>query len=140
MAYFIKVTSYPIYWGYILFLCLFIFIPFPFLNIAYISNSIYALLGALRYIYVLISVELILSFSFFILVWFSVPSFIPLYGKIVLFGAIFVLYISILIDVGRLPFDLTEAESELVAGYSTELSSIIFLVVFFSEYIILFTF
>ncbi len=40
----------------------------------------------------------------------------------------------ILLDTSRCPFDLTEAESELVAGYVTEYSGSVFSLVFLCEY------
>ena len=45
------------------------------------------------------------------------------------------MFICILVECNRVPFDLTEAESELVAGFMTEFSSIYFSVIMLCEYL-----
>ena len=106
------------------------------------ANSKYAFLGSLRSTAAMISYELILSSAILIVillagsfnfttiiesqqsVWFVVPL-LP----------VFIFYfISILAETSRTPFDLQEAESELVAGFFTEHSSIIFVFFFLAEY------
>jgi NADH-quinone oxidoreductase subunit H len=106
------------------------------------SNSKYAFLGGLRSAAQMISYEVTIglvyvsiivmcdSFSFvdFVLcqeyVWFVFPLF-PLY---------IVFFISMLAETNRAPFDLPEAEAELVAGYNVEYSSIAFALFFLGEY------
>jgi len=106
------------------------------------ANSKYAFLGSLRSTAAMISYELILSsaviivilltgsFNYSIIiesqqaVWFILPL-----------APVFVFFfISILAETSRVPFDLQEAESELVAGFFTEHSSIIFVFFFLAEY------
>lgn len=51
---------------------------------------------------------------------------------------VFLFFISALAETNRLPFDLPEAESELVAGYQVEYSSTPFLLFMAGEYIAIF--
>ena len=106
------------------------------------ANSKYAFLGSLRSTAAMISYELILSSAVLIIIlltgsfnfttiieqqqsiWFIFPL-LP----------VFIFYfISILAETSRTPFDLQEAESELVAGFFTEHSSVIFVFFFLAEY------
>lgn len=107
------------------------------------SNSKYALLGSLRAIAQMISYELTLgtiflivlvttsSLNFFDIVYyqmFNITLWQPLF-PICLFA-----YVALLAETNRVPFDLPEAEAELVAGYNVEYSSIFFAMFFLSEY------
>lgn len=106
------------------------------------SNSKYAFLGSLRSIAQLISYEvsigiiimsvLLLSNSFnlnyLILQQIFLPNIFPL------FPIFFLFFISILAETNRPPFDLPEAESELIAGYIVEYGGMAFAAIYLAEY------
>lgn len=106
------------------------------------SNSKYALLGAMRSAAQMISYEIPLSLTLIPVimvsesmnltqivlaqkaVWFALP-FLPCF---------IVFAICALAETNRTPFDLPEAEAEIVAGYNVEYSSIFFAMFFLAEY------
>ena len=106
------------------------------------SNSRYAFLGALRSAAQMVSYEVAIGFVMISVLltagtlnltdvveaqrglWFVIPH-LPMF---VLF------FISILAETNRHPFDLPEAEAELVAGYNVEYSSMTFALFFLGEY------
>ena len=107
------------------------------------SNSKYPFFGALRSAAQMVSYEVSIGFVI-ITVLLCVGSlnlteivmaqktmwfFIPLFPMFIVF------FISALAETNRPPFDLPEAESELVAGYQTEYSGMPFVLFLFGEYI-----
>jgi NADH-ubiquinone oxidoreductase chain 1 len=106
------------------------------------ANSKYAFLGSLRSTAQLISYELILSSAILLVImltgslnltvnieaqraiWFIVP----------LFPIFIIFFIGSIAETNRAPFDLAEAESELVSGFMTEHAAIIFVFFFLAEY------
>ena len=106
------------------------------------SNSKYAFLGALRSAAQMVSYEVSMGFVIVTVllcvgslnlteivraqetIWFVVP----------LFPMFVIFFISTLAETNRAPFDLPEGESELVAGFFVEYSSMPFALFFLGEY------
>jgi NADH-quinone oxidoreductase subunit H len=107
------------------------------------SNSKYAFLGALRSAAQMVSYEVSIGFVMISVLlcvgslnltdivlaqkglWFCIP----------LFPMFVIFFISGLAETNRAPFDLPEAEAELVAGYNVEYSAMAFALFFLGEYI-----
>lgn len=107
------------------------------------TRSTLPLLGAVRSATQMISYELALSLSL-VTVFLTagsmstsaiVESQANLWNCITLFPAFVVYLISMFGETNRLPFDLPEAEGELVAGHTTEYSSMKFAWFYLSEYV-----
>ncbi len=106
------------------------------------SNSRYAFLGSLRAIAQIISYELPMFFSLMPIIAYcgslSLKSIILSQTFVFFFWpflpSALIFLICIVAETNRAPFDLPEAESELVAGYNTEYSSLVFAFFFISEY------
>ncbi|HXQ42195.1 MAG TPA: NADH-quinone oxidoreductase subunit NuoH [Candidatus Udaeobacter sp.] len=106
------------------------------------SNSKYPFLGALRSAAQMVSYEVSIGFVMITVllcvgslnlsdivraqrhIWFAVPL-LPMFV---------IFFISALAETNRPPFDLPESESELVAGYFSEYSSMTFALFFLGEY------
>ena len=106
------------------------------------SNSKYAYLGGLRSAAQMISYEISIGFTILsvclctgslnlskiVLAQKEVWLIIPLFPLFIIF------YISMLAETNRHPFDLPEAEAELVSGYNVEYSAMTFALFFLGEY------
>ena len=111
------------------------------------SGSTYPLLGGVRSTAQVISYELSMSMalvSVFIVAGSMstseiVASQASLWWGITLFPAFVIYVISMVGETNRLPFDLPEAEGELVGGFHTEYSSLKFAMFFLAEYVNMFT-
>ena len=107
------------------------------------SNNKYSLLGGLRSTAQMISYEISLGLALvgvlMISETLSLSQIVEQQGTIwnVLWQPLgFIIYIICAIaETNRLPFDLPEAETELVAGYQTEYSSLKFALFYMAEYI-----
>ncbi len=106
------------------------------------SNSKYAFLGALRSAAQMVSYEVSIGFvivtvlvcvgslnlSDIVLAQKNLWFFIPLFPMFIVF------FVSALAETNRAPFDLPEAEAELVSGYNVEYSAMAFALFFLGEY------
>jgi NADH-ubiquinone oxidoreductase chain 1 len=106
------------------------------------ANSKYAFLGSLRSTAQLISYELILSSVILLIILLTgnlnmitivesqrvVDFLLPLFPLFIIF------FVGSIAETNRAPFDLAEAESELVSGFMTEHSASIFVFFFLAEY------
>lgn len=127
---------------------------FPVLSIllaGWASNNKYSLMGAMRNVSQILAYELPIAFTvlsvivlassmnltqitlaqsskFGALTWFGLPCFI----------GFLIMFICTLAELNRCPFDLPEAESELICGYNTEYSGMRFALFYLSEYGMLF--
>ena len=114
---------------------------------AWSSNNKYALLGAFRVVAQLISYEVPLALALIIPVMLAgTMSMVGLVeaqaGMWFVFMspvAAFLFFISSQAETGRAPFDLLEAESELVAGFNIEYSGMKFAMFFAGEFMHVFT-
>jgi NADH-quinone oxidoreductase subunit H len=106
------------------------------------SNSKYAFLGSMRTVAQLISYEISIGLLIIPVLLFTGSANISIIVEfqreiffIFTFLPSFILFfISILAETNRIPFDLAEAESELVSGYNIEYSAIGFVFFFLGEY------
>nr|YP_009257657.1 NADH dehydrogenase subunit 1 [Ilyonectria destructans]ANH54317.1 NADH dehydrogenase subunit 1 [Ilyonectria destructans] len=106
------------------------------------ANSKYAFLGSLRSTAQLISYELVLSSVLLIIVMITNSLNLNInvqFQKIVwlglpLFCILIIFFIGSVAETNRAPFDLAEAESELVSGFMTEHAAVVFVFFFLAEY------
>lgn len=126
----------------------------------YASNNKYSLMGGLRSSAQLISYELAMGMALASIVlatgslrltdmvkaqeepWLGAVPFIQNWFIMTPFGfvAAMIFAICVIAETNRAPFDLPEAENELIAGYHTEYSSMKFAVFFMGEYAAMFIF
>lgn len=107
------------------------------------SNSKYSVLGALRASAQMISYEITISLCIVPVILLSgslnlvdivyIQNIKGLY-LFPLFPVSVIFLVSILAETNRAPFDMAEAEAEIVAGYNLEYGSVVFALFFLGEY------
>jgi NADH-ubiquinone oxidoreductase chain 1 len=106
------------------------------------ANSKYAFLGSLRSTAQLISYELVLSSAILLVILLTgnlnltvnIESQRTIWFILPLFPIFIIFFIGSVAETNRAPFDLAEAESELVSGFMTEHAAVIFVFFFLAEY------
>jgi NADH-quinone oxidoreductase subunit H len=107
------------------------------------SGSTYPLLGGLRSSAQVISYEIAMGLSFVAVFMYAgsmstssiVAAQAQWWNAVVLFPSFVIYVISMVGETNRAPFDLAEAEGELVGGFHTEYSSLKFALFFLAEYV-----
>jgi NADH-ubiquinone oxidoreductase chain 1 len=106
------------------------------------ANSKYAFLGSLRSTAQLISYELILTSAILLVIFLTgslnltanIESQRTILYVIPLLPIFIIFLIGSIAETNRAPFDLAEAESELVSGFMTEHAAVVFVFFFLAEY------
>jgi NADH-ubiquinone oxidoreductase chain 1 len=106
------------------------------------ANSKYAFLGSLRSTAQLISYELVLSSAILLIIFLTgslnltvnIESQRAIWFILPLLPIFIIFFIGSIAETNRAPFDLAEAESELVSGFMTEHAAVVFVFFFLAEY------
>nr|AHX97834.1 NADH dehydrogenase subunit 1 [Pseudognaptodon sp. QL-2014] len=124
------------------FLCLMSMGVYGLMLSGWSSNSSFSLLGSIRSISQSISYEVTFTISFlmiFLMInslnFFNLMVFQKYFWMIiVMWPSSMIMLISMIAEINRTPFDLSEGESELVSGFNVEYSSHSFVLIFLAEY------
>nr|UAA82160.1 NADH dehydrogenase subunit 1 [Walkerella microcarpae] len=130
------------YYSFMMIMCLLSMGVYTMMISGWSSNSLYTLIGSLRSIAQTISYEvsmILLMLSIMILIeslnllnLYKYQNYMYMY--MYMFPLANILFISLLAELNRTPFDFSEGESELVSGFNTEYMSGSFAMIFIAEY------
>jgi NADH:ubiquinone oxidoreductase subunit H len=143
-----SITLFEIEYNMVYASLLSVLFSFCIVLIGYFSKNKYAMLASVRAGLMTLNLEIFLSLMILNLVFISESFYL---GAFVVFQEFFwliflffgvsgLIFITFLLETNRAPFDLAEAESELVAGYSVELGGFLFALFYLGEYLHLFFF
>nr|AKS04439.1 NADH dehydrogenase subunit 1 [Parasagitta elegans] len=101
------------------------------------SNSKYSMMGSVRAVAQTISYEVSMTVVILLSVYYFYYD-MSMYKQLSCVSwnwvAFLLFSVSVLAEANRSPFDFAEGESELVSGFNTEYSSVLFVIVFLAEY------
>ncbi len=125
------------------------FFSFLMFLVGWVSKNKYAVISSTRVLITTLNLEVFLSFFLIYLIvlfesfsFFQIVSFQYSYTwtVFILLPILPLLLVIFFLETGRIPFDLGEAESELVAGHTTEMGGFFFALFYLGEYFHLFCF
>ncbi len=125
------------------------FFSFLMFLVGWVSRNKYAILSSTRVLITTLNLEVFLNFFLIYLItvfesfsFFQIVSFQHswTWTIFILLPVLPLLLIIFFMETGRIPFDLGEAESELVAGHTTEMGGFFFALFYLGEYFHLFCF
>nr|QUB07224.1 NADH dehydrogenase subunit 1 [Glottidia pyramidata] len=126
----------------LLLLCFVSLSSMPIMAAGWASNSKYSMLAAIRSVAQAISFEVVMGLLLIFPLCFKRSlemSSVSYPGQVIFLGLCFPMFMGmwfacILAETNRAPFDLAEAESELVSGYTVEYGGLHFALFFMAEY------
>jgi len=113
----------------------------------YITNNKYAILSSSRVVIMTFTLEILLNLFFIFLALAGNNFSLVVLGSLnstylghflQMLPVLPIVWVTLLLEVNRIPFDLAEAESELIAGYTTEYGGFFFVLFYLGEYFHLF--
>lgn len=144
----LNLIYFELEYNFVYMLILSAFINFAIILTGINSHNKYATLASMRAVFTLFCLELLLSLMFLnIYVYSNSFNFTHLlilqqeYWLLTIFSYAFsIMLIVTLLEINRAPFDLTEAESELISGFHVEYGAFFFGLFYLGEYFHLFFF
>lgn len=125
------------------------FFSFLIFLVGWITKNKYSVISSTRVLVTTLNLEVFINFFFIYLIsFFESFSFFQIvsfqfswtWSLFLLLPVLPLLFIIFFLETGRIPFDLGEAESELIAGHTTEMGGFFFALFYLGEYFHLFCF